>query len=159
MYNWFAQNRPDILAELTEPTWVWAGQEPTPILHWHLGRVLAQYARRPWFPFFEAGRRGDSPELPYNKHIALDALHFTAADQFLELDLQQGDIEYVNNLQIFHARNYSEDSEDKIRHLLRLWIRNEEKAVPRPAVLNARWDGLLDNADLRWPLEAWTKLD
>jgi alpha-ketoglutarate-dependent taurine dioxygenase len=35
---------------------------------------------------------------------ALDALHFLADRFSLTLDFQKGDVQYVNNLSIFHAR-------------------------------------------------------
>lgn len=155
VYNWFAENRPDILRVLTDKSWEWGGHEASPLIHAYKGRILAQYARRPWFNFYE-GQRFDK-ELPYDKHIALDALHFVAEDRFINLDLQKGDIEFINNLQVFHARNAATDSEEKQRHLLRLWVRNEEKHVPVPPVLQSRWKELLDNQNLRWPLEAWEK--
>lgn len=142
---------------MTDKSWEWGGHEATPLLHSYKGRILAQYARRPWFPFFE-GERGDkTQELPYDKHIALDALHFVAANQFLEIDLQPGDIEFANNLQLFHARDASEDSEQTQRHLLRLWLRDEENHVALPPVLQGQWDKLLNNKNLKWPLEAWEK--
>ncbi|KAN0064057.1 hypothetical protein ACQY0O_003667 [Thecaphora frezii] len=157
-YNWFATNRPDILLRLTSPTWEWEGQAPSPLFHHHAGRILAQYARRPWFPFYEdKGRRGNTPELPYDKHVALDAIHFIAEQGFLNIDLQEGDVEFFNNLQVFHARTYSEDSEQNARHLLRIWVRNEEKAVPLPEVLQERWKAIRTDEKLTWPLEAWEK--
>lgn len=157
-WNWLAEHRPDIANTLADPSWEWEGQEPTPLLHWYDGRLLAQYARRPWFPFYEdTQRRGDTKELEYERHIALDALHFTAERFFFDLDLQPGDLEFFNNLQVFHARTYSEDSEQNVRHLLRIWIRNEEQALKLPYVLKKRWVGLLQNKGLEWPLEAWEK--
>lgn len=35
---------------------------------------------------------------------ALDALHFLAEKHRILLDFKQGDIQYINNLSIFHAR-------------------------------------------------------
>lgn len=157
VYNWFAENRPDLLGVLTEKSWEWGGQEARPLIHAFGGRILAQYARRPWFNFFEGARLDQTVELPYDKHISLDGLHFVAAERFINLDLQKGDMEFINNLQVFHARNASEDSEDQQRHLLRLWLRNEEKHVALPPVLHDQWKKLLSNQNLKWPLEAWEK--
>ena len=36
---------------------------------------------------------------------ALDALHYLAGKFSLTLDFQKGDVQYVNNLSIFHARD------------------------------------------------------
>lgn len=65
------------------------------------GRVLFSYSRRPFFGFFEA--EADVPALPENKHLALDAIHFTAEKFSLDLDLEKGDLEYFNNLNVFHG--------------------------------------------------------
>lgn len=50
------------------------------------------------------------PALTKEQHLALDALHFTTEAAALDIDLQPGDLEFFNNLSIFHARTASEDS-------------------------------------------------
>jgi len=44
--------------------------------------------------------------------------------QFLDMDLQLGDIQLLSNHTILHARTEYEDYEDpgQHRHLLRLWL-------------------------------------
>lgn len=53
------------------------------------------------------------PPISEEQHLALDALHFTAESHALNIDLQPGDLEYFNNLVIFHARTASEDSPEQ----------------------------------------------
>lgn len=42
---------------------------------------------------------------------------------------------FVNNHAILHSRQNFEDSEDEIRYLQRLWLRNAELAWSLPAVM------------------------
>lgn len=64
-------------------------------------QVVSSYSRRPFFGFYEA--ESDFPPLPTEKHLALDAIHFTAEKFSLDLELQVGDLEYANNLTVFHG--------------------------------------------------------
>ncbi|KAF8712464.1 hypothetical protein AX14_013072 [Amanita brunnescens Koide BX004] len=73
---------------------------------------------------------------------ALDALHFLGERFNLGLNFQKGDIQYINNLGIFHARDAFRDSSEHTRHLLRLWLRNEELAWETPKVLQPQWQRL-----------------
>lgn len=54
----------------------------------------------------------DHVPLPADKHLALDAVHFTAEEHSLDIDLQPGDLEFFSNLTLFHARTSSTDSEE-----------------------------------------------
>lgn len=68
-------------------------------------RVIIQYARRSFTGFLHLPRSENIPPITEAQAEALDALHFLG-DQFnLTLDFQKGDIQYINNLSIFHARD------------------------------------------------------
>jgi Taurine catabolism dioxygenase TauD, TfdA family. len=68
-------------------------------------RVLIQYARRYFTGFLAQPRSKDIPPITEAQAEALDALHFLAEEHSAALDFQKGDVQYVNNLSIFHARN------------------------------------------------------
>lgn len=70
---------------------------------------------------------------------ALDAVHFTATRHQLAIQAERGDIILVNNLAILHARDAFMDSAKKQRHIMRMWLRNEELAWPTPDALQAIW--------------------
>jgi hypothetical protein len=69
------------------------------------GRVVIQYARRGFTGFLALPRSTNIPPITEAQAEALDALHFLAERFSLTLDFQKGDIQYVNNLSIFHARD------------------------------------------------------
>jgi hypothetical protein len=66
---------------------------------------------------------------------ALDSVHFTAEKHQLELTLQRGDIELLNNFALFHARRGFVDDPSASRHIIRLWLRNRERAWELPEVI------------------------
>lgn len=68
-------------------------------------RVIIQYARRGFTGFLNLPRSKDIPPITEAQAEALDALHFLAEKFSLTLDFQKGDVQYVNNLSIFHARD------------------------------------------------------
>jgi hypothetical protein len=80
---------------------------------------------------------------------ALDMVHFTAMKHKITMRLQRGDIQLVNNLAIQHARSAFKDSESHKRHIIRLWLRNEELAWKTPAGLKDTWFEKYGNSDRR----------
>lgn len=68
-------------------------------------RVLIQYARRYFTGFLAQPRSKVIPPISEAQAEALDTLHFLAEEHRASLGFQKGDIQYVNNLSIFHARN------------------------------------------------------
>ncbi|PWY93134.1 TfdA family oxidoreductase [Aspergillus sclerotioniger CBS 115572] len=152
VYNILARERPDLIHTLSQD-WVVDGfNNPAasytkrPLLYFQPGtestpeRVLIQYARR-YFTGFQAQPRSASiPPITEAQAEALDALHFLAEKHSAALDFQKGDVQYINNLSIFHARNGFQDEPRKERHLLRLWLRDPEYAWETPEPLRKRWD-------------------
>jgi hypothetical protein len=55
-----------------------------------------------------------------------------ASRHAVKLDQTRGDILFLNNLAILHAREAYEDSESKSRHVLRLYIRDPVQTWPTP---------------------------
>jgi len=104
--------------------------------------VIIQYARRIFTGFQALPRTPTIPPITEAQAEALDALHFTAERFSLGLDFQQGDVQYVNNLVTFHARDEFKDTPEQQRHLVRLWLRDPEYAWETPKELQSRWDGL-----------------
>lgn len=111
-YNELAATRRDIVRELAKDDWknktfpdgeqllapLTTGK---PLFFAVDGQVISSYSRRPFFGFYEADP--DVPPLPTEKHLALDAVHFTAEQFGFDLILEKGDLEYLNNLRVFHG--------------------------------------------------------
>ncbi len=73
-------------------------------------RVIIQYARRRLHGLLGVCRARPTSAHHGGASEALDALHFTAEKYAASLDFHQGDIQYANNLSIFHARGAFRDS-------------------------------------------------
>ena len=76
-------------------------------------RVIIQYARRTFTGYQALPRSPNIPPITEAQAEALDALHFLADRFHVGLDFRQGDIQYVNNLSIFHARDGFKDTRDQ----------------------------------------------
>ncbi|WVQ94094.1 hypothetical protein IAU59_001172 [Kwoniella sp. CBS 9459] len=155
-YNDLAANRRDILREITKDNWVNKQfPEGKPLWFSVNGNVISNYSRRPYFGFYEVD--AVVPPLPEEKHLALDAIHFTAEKYRLDLNLEKGDLEFFNNLTVFHARDASEDSDKNQRHLIRVWLENKDQELP--SELQELYERLNAGEASEWPLEAWSSVD
>ncbi|KAF9474998.1 Clavaminate synthase-like protein [Pholiota conissans] len=161
VYNELAETRPDLIKTLSEP---WDhdtfGADPPvitrPLLFWQDAHIIIQYARRIFTGFLALPRSAHIPPITEAQAEALDAVHFLAEKHSLGLSFQKGDIQYINNLSIFHARDAFIDSPEHKRHLLRLWLRDEEQAWKLPEALAPTWKRLYASATPdteRFPVE------
>lgn len=119
-------------------------------------RIVIQYARRYFTGFLAQPRSQGIPPITEAQAEALDALHFTAEKHSASLDFQKGDVQYINNLSVFHSRNGFTDESGKERHLLRLWLRDLEYAWETPEPLHGRWNSVYGNLSVEeqtFPLE------
>jgi len=162
VYNELAETRPDFIRTLSEP-WAYdtfGGQDNyilRPLLFYLDSKIIIQYARRAFTGFLGLPRSTGIPPITEAQAEALDTLHFLAEKYALGLNFQKGDIQYINNLSIFHARDGYVDTPEKTRHLLRLWLRNEDLAWETPEELKSIWKGLyyaISPDEQRFPLEA-----
>lgn len=76
-------------------------------------RLIIQYGRRYFTGFQALPRTPTIPPITEAQAEALDALHFTAERLSLGLDFEKGDIQYINNLVTFHARDGFKDTPEQ----------------------------------------------
>ncbi|KAG6873161.1 hypothetical protein C0995_002010 [Termitomyces sp. Mi166 len=149
VYNELAKTRPDLIKTLSEPWPVdeWDEKYPftlRPLLYYLDEKIIIQYARRYFTGFLGLPRSSTIPPITEAQAEALDALHFLAEKFSLGLNFQKGDIQYINNLSIFHARDGFRDEGERTRHLLRFWLRNEELGWKIPEPLLPLWEKTFD---------------
>ncbi len=93
--------------------------ERIPVFQFHDGLLHAMYNRNPieWV-------RHEGVQLSQSETDALDRLDATLASPALQLkmEMQKGDMQFINNFVIFHSRTEYRDSPERRRHLLRLWL-------------------------------------
>ncbi|MEH6753550.1 MAG: TauD/TfdA family dioxygenase [Alphaproteobacteria bacterium] len=133
VHNVMFEERPDLLDVLYAPFHVdWRGDHPegeqpwydVPMLTAHDGRIAARVTNR---SFMESVSR-------YGEELALSDAQREALDVFqeisnreelrLQMEFQEGDMQFINNHSILHARQAYEDYDepDRKRRLLRMWI-------------------------------------
>jgi hypothetical protein len=132
LHNVMAERRPDLLERLYRPFpvdrrgEVPEGKSPfyeAPVFNRHEGHVSVLYSR---LHIGSAQRFPEARRLTPEDYEALDMLQELAADPELRLDMNfmPGDIQFLHNHTILHARSGYEDwpEPERKRHLLRLWL-------------------------------------
>lgn len=132
IYNEILERRPDLLEVLYRP-FHWdrndeqsPGEDPffeMPVLNDIAGVPRVFYIG--WY-IRDAQRHPQVPRLTPEQIEAMELLEAIANDPafYLEMDFQPGDVQFLNNARILHAREAYEDHDDPAerRHLLRLWL-------------------------------------
>jgi hypothetical protein len=120
-------------------------------------KVLLSFSRRPLVGNATSPRSPGIPDLSDAHVEALNAVHFAAERHSLSMKLKAGDVLFWNNLAMVHARKGFTDSPGHRRHLIRLWLRNDdtEKGWPIPEELQAAWDEAFNHAGRSqlWPVD------
>jgi hypothetical protein len=140
VHNAMLARRPELCASLYEDVWRSRfGEEdegdtlayPLPVWGVRDGKFTSHYSRT----FVEAAqRRAETPRVSPAQWEALDLLSVLADELALDMSFAPGDIQFVNNHVINHARTAFEDdaAAGRDRLLLRLWM-----AMPNSRALPA----------------------
>jgi hypothetical protein len=139
VFNVLQKERPDVVETLTEPNWffdrkgeVSRGQKDwiRAAVYYHFdGKVYSK-----WDPYFvrSLGRfveKGLVPPLSEKQLEAIRVLEETCRREALHMVLEVGDIQFVSNNFVFHARTAYTDHAPPAprRHLMRLWLSTPEE--------------------------------
>jgi len=119
------------------------------------GKVSARYVRT----YVEAGEAAAGRPLGEAELAVLDSFEEVTKrpDLMLEFTLQPGEMYFINNYTILHARTAFDDGDaedDRRRHLLRLWL---EVPGMRPVHAYIRRNGV-EAVPGRTPSYDWSKL-
>lgn len=133
IHNMLRAERPDLLEALYGMFHLdWRGEEPEgeqpwftiPMFSNHDGKVTARICS---IVYYESAARFGAQYRPTAvQHEALEAVQEIAnrPELMLTMDFQEGDIQFINNHTMMHAREAYEDyaEPERRRHLLRMWI-------------------------------------
>ncbi|KAJ4313578.1 hypothetical protein N0V84_009335 [Fusarium piperis] len=75
---------------------------------------------------------------------ALDLVQQLAEKYQLSLEMEPGDVAFINNLGILHAREEFSDTPENTRYLVRMWLKNMDKAWRLPRTLKRGNDRTYD---------------
>ena len=148
VFNELLKGRPDLVRVLEEPFCIdRKGEIPegkgpyyqAPVFNHHVGLLSTLYNR----DFIHAAQRFE--EVPRLTPLQIEAMD--AADDLansdairLDMDFEPGDVQFIHNHQVLHARTAYEDhpQPDRKRHLLRLWLA-PPNGRPLPPVFAERY--------------------
>ncbi|KAF6239760.1 hypothetical protein HO173_002306 [Letharia columbiana] len=150
VYNELASSRADVLHTLTQDwvldTYQDYSQWPpikTPLLFTDGEKVMFNFSRYPLCGF-RGNKRNQSLPAPTESQLeALDAVHFFAEKNSMSLPTKTGDILYLNNMSMLHAREPFEDQGTQgmgsRRHMLKMQLRDPKRTWRLPNNLVESW--------------------
>jgi hypothetical protein len=132
IHNDLVREAPDLAAALYEPQpFDFRGAEPKGAKRWYEvpvftnwnDRLFVRYIR----PYILASQRfEDAPRIGEKAERAMQRVDEMTQDENYNvfMDLQPGDMQFINNYHVLHARTAYEDDREAglIRHLKRLWL-------------------------------------
>jgi hypothetical protein len=135
IHNELVRTEPELAAELYAPfPYDLRGEQAPGTKSWYTmpifsrcdDRLFVRYIR----PYIESTRRHeDAPRPTEAARAAMDRVDAMCADPeyHVSMLMQPGDMQFVNNYHVLHARDAYEDDRPahKIRHLKRLWLETD----------------------------------
>ncbi|KAK0666868.1 hypothetical protein QBC41DRAFT_145824 [Cercophora samala] len=174
VWNILQKEHPDVAETLTKPIWyfdrkgeVSDGQEEwvrQPIVYIENGGQGRLYCK--WDPYYvksltRFSDKGLIPALSEEQLHALKVLEDTCQQEALHMVLEVGDIQFLSNAHLLHARTAYRDFAPPAprRHLLRLWLATPEGeggwALPMPDSHEKKRGGIqVNDTPPRAPLDA-----
>lgn len=104
---------------------------PIPVFEYNNGRVNCAFAKK----IIETGAKKRGVPLTPLQQAAIDYVHElgTREDMRVDMMLEPGDIQIINNYITLHARsNYFDHDDGRKRYLLRMWINLEDSVQLSP---------------------------
>ncbi|KAF2748976.1 Clavaminate synthase-like protein [Sporormia fimetaria CBS 119925] len=150
IYNTLLETEPEVLETLAACDWPFELKQKDsapylelgPALFFSKGRPMIQLVKAPLLGSPRIARDPSMPALSDKQTHALAVVEDLARRFSAKLDRKQGDIQFVNNHSIMHARSaYGADNKRSDRHLLRMFLRDRKNAWDKPA----RWCNNFDD--------------
>lgn len=149
IYNELLHTDPDVLETLATPNWPFELKQKDkapylelgPIMFFSRGRPIFQLVKAPLVGSPRIPRDASMPKLSADQEYAIEAVEKLAKEYCTKLDRQSGDLQYINNLSIMHARSaYGNKDQRSSRHLLRMFLRDPENAWEKPPTCRTNFD-------------------
>ncbi|MCU1452914.1 MAG: Taurine catabolism dioxygenase TauD/TfdA [Acidimicrobiales bacterium] len=148
IHNQLVAERPDLAAALYDPLpYDYRGEQPPGGRPYYLVPVFTEWDGRLFVrcipPYIWASQRHpEAPRLNALQREALEAVVHMADDpaNHVLMDLQPGDMQFINNYHVLHGRTAYEDdrASGRVRHLKRLWLETPMLTSRPPFFANDR---------------------
>jgi hypothetical protein len=150
IYNELLRTEPEVLETMMEADWPFElkqkDQAPYlelgPTLFLARGKPICQLVKAPLLGSPRIQRDPSMPKVSDKQMYAMHVIQDLAKRFSAKLDRKQGDIQFINNLSIMHAREAYQGTNGKAstRHLLRMFLRDPENAWDKPARFRNNFD-------------------
>jgi alpha-ketoglutarate-dependent taurine dioxygenase len=161
IHNDLVRNEPELAAALYAPQpYDFRGGQPKGAKPWYTMPVFTAWGERLFVryirPYILASQRhADAPRIDPLAEQAMQRIDAMTADPIYNvfMDLEPGDIQFVNNYHVLHARTAYEDDHatGQVRHLKRLWLSTQSLEDRPPyfqANLSSHWSERRSVSDL-----------
>jgi hypothetical protein len=100
-------------------------------------KIIMRFSRYPITGYLSRKRNPNLPHPTKAQIEAIDSVHFRASANAFPLDMGKGDIAFINDMAIMHAReSFDEGGIVHKRHLLKLYLRGTSHWKTPPALLD-----------------------
>ncbi|KAH8717057.1 hypothetical protein GQ44DRAFT_712797 [Phaeosphaeriaceae sp. PMI808] len=150
IYNELLGKDPEVLETMAESDWPFELKQKNkqpylecgPTLFFSKGKPMCQLVKAPLLGTPLIHRDPCMPNVSNKQMHAMHSVEELAKRFCTKLDRKQGDIQFVNNLSIMHARKAYQGNRGKssTRHLLRMFLRDPENAWAKPARFRSNFD-------------------
>ncbi|KKK23872.1 hypothetical protein AOCH_002911 [Aspergillus ochraceoroseus] len=127
-----------------------------PVLFYHHARLIMSFSRRLLVGHLPFEKRSPGiPGLTEAQAEALDMVHFVARKHEIKPRIERGDLRFINNMAVLHRREAFENSVNNARHLIRIWLNNEQMCWKLPRHLQLSWARIFDDDEREehWDIE------
>jgi hypothetical protein len=128
-------------------------------LFYHGGRIIFDFARKPLLENHEE-EINSSFGLTTKQLEALEAIETIAQANQLSLEVQPGDLVFINNHALMHSRETFQDDESRPRHLVRMWLKDSKREWKLPRALEEGSRRIFENKDIpeKWEVHPPTSV-
>ncbi|KAJ4399032.1 hypothetical protein N0V91_009728 [Didymella pomorum] len=150
IYNELLRTEPEVLETMAEADWPFElkqkDQAPYlelgPTLFFSRGKPICQLVKAPLLGSPRIQRDPGMPKVSDKQMYAMHVIQDLATRFSAQLDRKPGDIQFINNLSIMHAREAYQGANGKAstRHLLRMFLRDPENAWEKPSRCRTNFD-------------------
>ncbi|KAK0615150.1 hypothetical protein B0T17DRAFT_610146 [Bombardia bombarda] len=118
--------------------------------YYHDGKLITSFSRRLLVGHPPSKTRSPGiPGLTEAQAEALDAVHFIARKHEIKPRMERGDMRLINNMALLHRREAFANNRDEgvERHMVRIWLHNEDECWKLPEPLRLAWARVFDDED------------
>ncbi|KAF2116777.1 hypothetical protein BDV96DRAFT_490595 [Lophiotrema nucula] len=151
IYNELLKTEPEVLETMAAPDWPFelklkdgsTIQDDGPVLFFANNKPILQLVKAPLEGTPRIPRSPSMTPLTSSQKHAMSTVQALAAKYGTKLTRQAGDIQYINNLGVLHARDAYEGAKAGVpstRHTLRMFLKDDRRAWAKPESYRARFD-------------------